>query len=87
MQLHENGDTETNCGVNYQNIFAPDSHWKAQTVKQRQEFALVDDVSFVALVIPTPELSIDFQCATYLALSGAILSFLKAKAKLPCTGP
>ena len=35
VHLHENGDTETKCGLNYKNAFGTDSHWKAQNVKQR----------------------------------------------------
>ena len=34
-KLHENGNTETKCGLKFQNIFGPDSHRKAQAVKQR----------------------------------------------------
>ena len=34
MHLHENGDTETKCGLKYQNFFWTDSCWKAQNVKE-----------------------------------------------------
>ena len=35
MYWHENGHTKTKCGLNYQQIFGPDSHWKVQNLKQQ----------------------------------------------------
>ena len=43
MHLQENGDTDTECGLNDQNILGTDSRWRVQNVKQRKELAPVHD--------------------------------------------